>query len=154
MADLRLMIRVLQQREGDARRVLARLTRDVQTNQAALAATERAIASVDQLMKIALSLRYTTSTRTVAALLESDEYTRTLRTTADRLRQLRTQAQRVLDESIARQQAAARHWRRDEARLEHIQTLAHRERVAQAVRVSEAEDEAHAERRLAVGAAR
>jgi hypothetical protein len=155
MADrMHFMIRVLKQRENDARLALARLARDVASKQATLAMADRAIATIDQNLRNALGSRYVNGqTRTVAELLESETMVRNLNGALEKLRHLRVAAQRELDETIARQQFAARQWKREEARLRHIEFLARRERIAKAVRTCEAEDEAHVERLAALSVA-
>jgi hypothetical protein len=154
MADrMNFMIRVLQQRETEARQALARVARDVASKQATLVFADQSIATLDEKLSAVLVSRYANGARTVAALLESDSESKKLSVALARLRALRVAAQRELDEAKERQQLAARQWKRDEARLKHIEFLARRERIARAARVSEAEDEAHVERLAAVSVA-
>jgi len=155
MADrMHLMIRVLRQREADARQALARLAREVASKQATLSFADRSIATLDQNLRDALGARHENGrSRTVAELLESESQVRNLSAALAKLRHLRIEAQRELDEATARQQLAARQWKRDEARLRHIEFLERRERIARAVRMSEAEDESHVERLAAIGMA-
>jgi len=147
----RLMIRVLDRRETRTRLTLSRLTREVAQKRAAIQALDKLISAVRTRMRVVCDARYSNGPRTVAALTELEDHTRALRDQSEQLQQLRRRAQHGLDELVARQRSAAQQWRRSEARLGHVESLARRERIARFARGCELDDEAYTERQSAAG---
>jgi cell wall-associated NlpC family hydrolase len=144
---VRLMLRILEKREQDSRRELARKAREVAARKTKVASVDQWIATVNRTLQEAIDARHASGPRTVASLIESDNHTKALSSGSQQLRQVRVTAQQAVDEAIPQQQLAAREWRRSEARLDRVQQLARKSRIKRAAKVSEAEDEAHAERR-------
>ena len=148
---VRLMLQVLEKREQDARRELARKAREVAAKQAKVASVDQWIDTVNRTMQETIEARYSGGPRTVAALIESDNHAKALSSGSRQLRQVRAAAQQAVDEAIPQQKLAARDWQRSDARLDRMELLARKARIKRALKVSEAEDEAHSERRLPGG---
>jgi hypothetical protein len=144
---VQLMLRVLEKREQDSRRELARKAREVVTKKAKVVSVDQWIDTVGKTLQQAIDARHSGGPRTVASMIESDNHAKALSSGSQQLRQLRVNAQQAVDEAIPQQQLAAQEWHRSEARLDRVKVLAKRARIKQASKVSDAEDEAHAERR-------
>lgn len=140
------MIRVLERREQKVRLDVARLAREIATTQEGLTTLEEAIATVDRRARDNANARFASGSRSVAALLELEQNSQSLRAGRAELETLRQRSEQVLTTLLDRQSALAKKWRREEARLSHITGLVQRERILADVRQFDADDEAFTER--------
>jgi HPt (histidine-containing phosphotransfer) domain-containing protein len=144
---VRLMLQVLEKREQDSRRELARQAREVAAKQAKVTSVDQWIDTVNKTLQEAIDARNAGGPRTVASMIESDTHAKALSAGSQQLRQLRVTAQQAVDAAIPKQKLAAREWQRSDARLDRMELLARKARIKRALKVSDAEDEAHADRR-------
>jgi hypothetical protein len=135
----RATIEVLQWRERKRRLALAQLSQAIEKERRGIEAAQALIATVRDHMQAGLNARFTEGPRCVSALQELETHTRNLRTRGEELLNLKRQAERVLEDLLTQRQAGARLWRRSEAALEHVQSLARRERTLREIRQFESE---------------
>lgn len=140
------MIRVLERREQKVRLDVARLAREIATTRDGLTALEETIAAVDRRARDNANARFANGSRSVAALLELEQNSQSLRAGRAELETLRQRSAQALATLIDRQSALAKKWRREEARLSHVTGLVQRERILADVRQFDADDEAFTER--------
>jgi hypothetical protein len=140
------MIRVLERREQKVRLDVARLAREIATTRDGLTALEETIAAVDRRARDNANARFSGGSRSVAALLELEQNSKSLRVGLAELEILRQRSEQTLATLIDRQSALAKKWRREEARLAHVTGLVQRERILADVRQFDADDEAFTER--------
>jgi hypothetical protein len=140
------MLRVMERREQKVRLEVARLAREIAVKRENLATLDATIEAVDRRARENGSARFANGARTVAALLELEQNSQSLRAGREELEALRQQSEQALTTLIARQRSLSKQWRREEARLAHITRLMQRERMLADVRQFDTDEEAFAER--------
>jgi hypothetical protein len=136
------IIPVLRHRETQSKLALASLTRAIALGRTRLQELEHVAGSLSERLTECRDARFAGRAPTIAALTALEDQMRTLRAARDHLAGLNRQAEQALGELHARQRLAAREWRRNGARLEHVDSLVRRERQLLALRVSERDDDA------------
>lgn len=140
------MIRVFERREQKVRLEIASLAREIATTRDGLTTLDEAIAAVDRRARDNANARFSNGSRSVAALLELEQNSQSLRAGQAELETLRQRSEQALATLIDRQSALAKKWRREETRLAHVTGLVQRERIRADVRQFDADDEAFTER--------
>ncbi len=140
------MIRVLKRREQQIRMEVARLARDVATRREGLTALDETIAAIDRRTCDNANARFASGSRSVAALLELEQNSQSLRAGRAELEVVRQRSEQALATLLARQCALTKKWRREEVKLAHVIGLMQRERLLADVRQFDADDEEFTER--------
>jgi hypothetical protein len=133
------MMRVLTWRERKSRLALAKVTRSVADARKRIETLDGIVSAVEARVKESYRERLTGG-RTVAALSELEQHTKSLRSARERVAGMRQQSAQKLDELRDRQRVEARQWRRDEAKLTHVKAMARREVIARESREAETEE--------------
>ena len=140
------MIRVLERREQQIRMEVARLAREIATQRDGMMALDETIAAVDRRALDNASARFAGGSRSVAALLELEQNSQSLRAGRIELEALRQRSEQTLATLLDRQSTLAKKRRREEVRLAHVNGLVQRERILADVRQFDADDEEFTER--------
>lgn len=140
-----LLVPVLKHRETKARLALARMSREVSDGRAQLRSIDQMIESVCARMQTTLHTRDSDGPRLVAEMTDLEEQLKALRAARAHLAGLHSQAEQTLSDLLVRHRQAAREWRHQEARLDHIQTLVRHARLSHAIRTTERDDEFQSE---------
>lgn len=140
---MRKIIPVLRHRETKSRLALARLTRALTSGRARVRQIDQLMSGVAARLSVCLESRQDAGT--IAALIEMEDQMKALRAARERLAGLKCQAQQALEELAARRRLQAREWQRNETRLGHVDTLARRAKISQAIKAGELDDEAQTE---------
>lgn len=140
------VIRVLERREQKVRQEVARLAHAIAKSQENLSALDQTIAAVERRARENSNARFSNGARSVAELMELEQNSQSLRAGRAELEVLREKSIQALAALVNQQRALAKQWRKEEARLTHVNDLARRERIQTDVRRYDADDEAFTER--------
>jgi hypothetical protein len=160
------MIEILERRGQRLRLELTILAREIALKRDNLATLQATIAAVNRRIDENASARFADTreespgasqgprplftrlegARTVAALLELEQNSQSLRTAAMELVTLKERGEQALAMLVDRQRTLSQRWHREEIRREYVTRLARRERVLAEIRQFDAEEESFAER--------